>query len=109
MRLDGLTLRGQKLFASGADVIDRAIVTARTDEGLRLVLLGADRLRGRLHPEEWSMSGMIATASGRCDLDGLAVSPDDLLGGPDDYLREPHFQGAASGATPPCRWARCAP
>ncbi len=93
VRLDGLTLSGQKLFASGADVIDHAIVTARTEGGLRLVVLRADRLRGRLHPGEWSMSGMKATASGRCDLDGLAVAPDDLLGAPGDYLREPHFQG----------------
>ena len=93
VRLDGATLRGQKLFASGADVIDRAIVTARAEDGLRLVLLDAERLRGRLHPNEWSMSGMRGTASGRCDLEGLAVEPGDLLGGPGDYLSEPHFQG----------------
>ena len=93
VRIEGGRLRGHKLFASGADVVDRAIVTARTGAGLQLVVLDAERLRGRLHPEEWSASGMRGTASGRCDLDGLAVADGDLLGVPGDYLREPHFQG----------------
>ena len=94
VRLEGGTLRGQKLYASGSGVLDRAIVSARAEEGEpQLVLLDTARLRGRLHPEEWSMTGMRATASGRCDLEGLPVGEGDLLGAPGDYPREPHFQG----------------
>ncbi len=94
VRLDGHRLRGQKLFASGADVLDRAILSARTEDGdVQLILLPTERLRGRLHPEEWRVSGMRATASGRCDLDGVEIGEADLLGRPGDYHREPHFQG----------------
>ncbi|SFP68051.1 acyl-CoA dehydrogenase family protein [Tranquillimonas alkanivorans] len=94
VRLEGDRLSGQKLFASGADVLDVAVVSARdTDDKLQLLVLERDRLRDRLYPEEWSVSGMEATASGRCDLEGLVVHKDDMLGGPGDFLREPHFQG----------------
>ncbi|QEU08550.1 acyl-CoA dehydrogenase family protein [Paracoccus yeei] len=87
-------LHGQKLFASGADVLDRVIVAVKHPDGRpQLVLLRRDQLQGRLFPQEWAVSGMKATASGRCDLEGLAVGDAILLGGPGDYQREPHFQG----------------
>lgn len=92
-RIEGKVLRGQKLFASGADILDRMIVTVRSDAGLHLLLYGRHQLTGRLFPGEWHMSGMRATASGRCDLDGLAVADAIPLGPPDAYLTEPHFQG----------------
>ncbi len=89
-----LVLAGEKLFASGTDTVDFAIVTARDPDGRTLlVVLPTAALAGRLFPEEWSVSGMKATASGRCDLEGLAVARADLLGGPDDYFREPWFEG----------------
>ncbi|MBM9596241.1 acyl-CoA dehydrogenase family protein [Roseitranquillus sediminis] len=92
--LEGERLRGQKLYASGADLLDRAVVTARDPAGeVVLIVLPAERLQGRLHPGEWSMTGMQATASGRCDLEGVEVNACDRLGAPGDYLREPHFQG----------------
>ncbi len=94
VRLAEGRLSGQKLFASGADILDHAIVTARDTEGeVQLVVLDRARLAGRLFPEEWSVSGMKATASGRVDLDGLEIGAGDLLGAAGDYLREPHFQG----------------
>ncbi|CAM3277975.1 acyl-CoA dehydrogenase family protein [Paracoccus nototheniae] len=92
-RIDGGVLRGQKLFASGADVLDRMIVTVGSPQGLQLLLLSRDQLQGRLYPEEWQMSGMRATGSGRCDLDGVALADTIPLGPPDGYLREPHFHG----------------
>ncbi len=94
VRMEGGRLSGEKLFASGADVLDMAIVTARDpDDETVMVVLDRDALEGRRHPAEWSVSGMKATASGRCDLDGIAVSPEAILGRPGDYLREPHFRG----------------
>lgn len=91
--LDGGTLRGSKLFASGADVLDCAIVSVRDDDRPQLLLFTRAQLAGRLYPEEWHPSGMTSTASGRCDLDGLAASEAVPLGRPGDYLAEPHFQG----------------
>lgn len=94
VRLANGRLEGQKLYASGSDVVERPIVTARDEDGRqRLIVLDADRLDGRLHPGEWSTTGMRATASGRCDLDGVPVAPQDMLGDPDVYLAEPHFRG----------------
>ena len=92
-RIEGSVIRGQKLFASGADVLDHMIVTVRSDAGLHLMMFARDQLDGRLFPGEWDMSGMKATASGRCDLDGLAVAEAVTLGAPDAYLTEPHFHG----------------
>ncbi|WP_170162173.1 acyl-CoA dehydrogenase family protein [Paracoccus siganidrum] len=92
-RIEDGILRGEKLFASGADVLDRIIVTAKEGDGLRLLLFSRAQLHGRLFPGEWQVSGMKATASGRCDLDGLALSDAVVLGPPDAYLVEPHFQG----------------
>ena len=92
-RIEGSVIRGQKLFASGADVLDHMIVTVRSDAGLHLLMFARDQLDGRLFPGEWDMSGMKATASGRCDLDGLAVAEAVTLGAPDAYLTEPHFHG----------------
>ncbi len=92
--LRGDRLTGQKLYASGADVLDHAILTAHDeDDRIVLIVLPVERLAGRLYPDEWSMSGMQATASGRCDLDDLAIGQGERLGQPGDYLREPHFQG----------------
>ena len=58
----------------------------------QLLLLRRDQLQGRLFPEEWAVSGMKATASGRCDLEGLAVGryPAGRAG---HYQRKPHFHG----------------
>lgn len=94
VRLEGRVLRGAKLYASGADVLDRAIISARTADGdVQLVVLQTARLAGRLDPGAWRVSGMKATASGRCDLERVEIGEADLLGGPGDYHREPHFQG----------------
>lgn len=86
-------LHGQKLFCSGADVLDRMIVTVRDNDRPQLLLFDREQLLGRLYPQEWQVSGMKATASGRCDLEGLAVADAVPLGRPGDYMAEPHFYG----------------
>jgi alkylation response protein AidB-like acyl-CoA dehydrogenase len=87
-------LSGQKLFASGADTLDLALVTARDADGAtHLLAVPTATLAGRLFPEEWSVSGMKATASGRCDLEGYVTSRAMILGGPDDFFLEPWFHG----------------
>lgn len=92
-RIQGGVLRGRKLFASGADVLDHVIITVKDGDRLQLLLFHRDLLQGRLFPEDWRVSGMKATASGRCELDGLAVADAIPLGAPDAYLEEPHFHG----------------
>lgn len=89
-----VTLAGEKMFASGMDCAAVAVVTATDqDKNTVLITLPVDGLRGRMFPDEWRVSGMKATASGRCDLEGFEVSARAVIGRAGDYLREPHFHG----------------
>lgn len=86
-------LEGTKRFASGLGLVAFAVLSATDAEGaVRLVVVPADD-PGRADPSEWRVSGMRATVSGGFDASGLVVEADAALGGPDDYHREPHFQG----------------
>jgi alkylation response protein AidB-like acyl-CoA dehydrogenase len=88
-------LDGAKSFASGAGGLMHAIVTARPVDGSRRLVIadGGDPARADL--SQWRVRGMRATASGRYDLSGIAVSPNDLLGAAGDYDREPDFTTGA--------------
>jgi len=89
---DGFVLEGEKRFASGLDLVDQAVVTAKTGGGVLLVLMPARDPR-RSDPRQWTASGMRATRSGIYDLSGLIVPADSVLGEEDAFLREPHFEG----------------
>lgn len=92
----GFTLAGGKTFASGAGHVTRALVTARTEpDGPPLMLVVPLEAGTRADLSAWRAQGMRASATGTVDFTGLAVGPEALLGGPDDYHREPHFSGGA--------------
>lgn len=89
----GIILDGGKRFASGLGLVSLAVISATDGNGAtRLVLAPADDAR-RADESSWKVSGMRATASGNFDTSGLELDFDALLGGPDDYYCEPHFQG----------------
>lgn len=96
-------LHGEKLFASGLGQVRYAVATVR-EKGAgagpaELVLVDvSDPARQEL--EQWTASGMRATASGRFRFDGLEVDAEHRLGAPGDYQREPHFEGGV--------WRYCA-
>ena len=89
------TLTGEKVFASGLGLVERAVVTV-ADPGVpttsRLLLVDVDD-PPRQHPEDWRASGMRATRSGRYRFDGIALPRARVLGGRDVYQREPWFEG----------------
>lgn len=91
----GEVLAGCKSYASGAGGIDRAIVTALDASGARRMILvdGADPARA--DPSAWRVRGMKATLSGLYHLDGAPVNAETLVGGADDYQREPRFTAGA--------------
>ena len=92
----GLRLQGVKTFASGAGYVTRALVTARReprDPPLMLVVPLEPGTRADL--SGWQAHGMRASATGTLDFSGLSVAPDAVLGGPDDYHRQPRFSGGA--------------
>ncbi len=89
---DGTTLAGAKIFASGLGVVTHALVTVSSGPEVRLGLVDVGD-PARADASQWRMQGMRATASGRYDFDGIALRDILWLGGPGDYLQEPHFIG----------------
>lgn len=94
----GFHLVGGKTFASGAGFVACPLVTARTPDGLLLMVL--PRLTGhdldqRADMTAWRAHGMRASASGAFDFSAIAVREDDILGEPGDYHAQPHFSGGA--------------
>ncbi|WP_147405363.1 acyl-CoA dehydrogenase [Pseudooceanicola sediminis] len=85
-------LTGAKVFASGLGTATHAIITVNSGPQVRLALIDASDA-ARSDASAWQMPGMRATTSGRFDCDGLTLSAFDWIGGPGDYLREPHFVG----------------
>jgi len=89
-----LVLTGGKAFCSGAGTATRALVTAATSTGIRMLLI--DIAPGtRVLPSPIKLSGMRAAITGSMDLTGITVPPDAVLGEAGDYLREPIFSAGA--------------
>jgi alkylation response protein AidB-like acyl-CoA dehydrogenase len=88
-------LKGRKILCSGASVIERPLVTARDEEG-RLWMLAPRLRRGeRADLSTWTAQGMRASATGAVNFDDVPVSEEDVVGGRDDYHRQPAFSGGA--------------
>lgn len=94
-RADGFRLQGRKIFASGAGLIDYAIITAQGDSKGRAMVLVPANMPDRADASHWQVRGMRATMSGSYDLAGLDVSHDDIIGHPGDYDTEPRFTAGA--------------
>jgi alkylation response protein AidB-like acyl-CoA dehydrogenase len=91
---DGFVLEGAKAFCSGAGSATRALVTAATPDGIRMLIIDVEA-GARVRPSEIKLSGMRAAVTGSMDLGGIAVPADALLGAAGDYLREPVFSAGA--------------
>ncbi len=90
-----LVLQGEKLFASGASLVTRALITAEMETGPpRMVLVPLDESR-RSAPMPAGLTGMRGAATGRCDFSGLSVAEAALIGTAGAYLRQPDFSAGA--------------
>ncbi|MCK6104065.1 MULTISPECIES: acyl-CoA dehydrogenase family protein [unclassified Brevundimonas] len=95
VRLIGDRLHGAKMFATGAGGLRHAVVTAQPEQGARqLIIVPADEAE-RADLSGWRVRGMRATTSGRYDLTGLEIEPEQRLGRAGDYDREPRFTAGA--------------
>lgn len=93
---DALLLGGVKSFASGAGFVTRALVTARREGTIEPSMLVVPLEIGvRADLSAWRAQGMRASATGTVDFTGITVSPEAILGEPDDYHRQPTFSGGA--------------
>jgi len=90
-------LRGAKTFASGAGQLARPLISGALPDGQgwQLFVLPADRQAPGLDRSFWRPLGMRATASFRADLTGLEIGPEDFIGPPNAYYRQPGFSGGA--------------
>ena len=96
-----IVMDGAKTFCSGAGHVTRVFANGAriqpdgTDAGWQMALVPLDGEASRVTPDSWPAEGMRASASGRVDFAGLALSAQALVGAPGDYFREPHFNGGA--------------
>lgn len=89
-------LHGSKTFASGSGHLDRPLITgALPDGGWQMAVLPEPLDGAAVDASSWRPLGMCATASHRVDLTGIEVGPDELIGAPGDYYRQPWFSGGA--------------
>ncbi len=89
-------MQGGKLFCSGLGRVTRPIIGGRWEGGgWQMCLVPMDEIAARVDHRWWQPLGMEATVSGAIDLTGIELSRDTLLGAPDDYYREPGFNGGA--------------
>ena len=89
-------MQGGKLFCSGLGRVTRPIIGGRWEGGgWQMCLVPMDEIAARVDHSWWQPLGMESTVSGAIDLTGIELSGDTLLGAPDDYYREPGFNGGA--------------
>lgn len=88
----GQVLRGIKAFASGLGDVAIAIVSAKTEAGLQLVMVDTtDTARADI--SSWDMDAMVGSRSGRFDCTGLRADAEDCVGEVDAFFDEPDFHG----------------
>jgi alkylation response protein AidB-like acyl-CoA dehydrogenase len=88
-------LHGRKIYASGAGHLLRPLITADVGERIQVMVVLDGPMAERTDTSKWKPSGMRATATGTVDLTALEVRPDQIIGEPGDYFREPAFSCGA--------------
>lgn len=93
LRLEAGRLKGKKSFASGADGLRYAVVTASVAEGKQMIVVPIEGLH--IERDWWRPLGMKASGSHVVSFNDLSVDAQSMLGRPNDYLREPWFSAGA--------------
>ncbi len=93
-------MKGGKTFASGADFIQRPIVTAQREGGgwqMTMPRMESPEVANHVKVDRtfWNPLGMNASESYGIDFTGACLALDDLLGAPEDFYQEPLFSGGA--------------
>jgi alkylation response protein AidB-like acyl-CoA dehydrogenase len=91
--LEGLRLRGRKNFSSGVDGLSYAMITSSGAQGRLMIVVPVAGLP--VDRSWWRPLGMRASGSHVVDLTDLDIEPDWIIGGYDDYIREPWFSAGA--------------
>jgi alkylation response protein AidB-like acyl-CoA dehydrogenase len=97
LNADGWSLTGEKSFCSGSTRIDRALVTAESDDGYRLFDIPVAENVTAVHAGSWPAVGMADSLSETLDFGGPPVPMSSAVGPPDFYLERPGFWFGATG------------
>ncbi|MCM4157335.1 acyl-CoA dehydrogenase family protein [Gramella sp. AN32] len=92
---EGYTLKGAKIFCSGANHILRPIVTADGEDGKLMLVLNLDEYGLTEDYAYWKPMGMSASVSCRFDFSEITITEDQILGKPSAYFANPEFVGGA--------------
>ena len=98
---DRFRLAGSKTFASGSTNVTRPIVTGRllnargADAGWQMCIVPLDEVAVGVDESWWQPLGMRASVSHKIDFSGVELTPDDLVGAPNDYYLQPWFGAGA--------------
>ncbi len=95
LRLDDDRLVGGKSFASGAGILSHALVSVDAAGGRQLLLVDLHRHPPAIDRDVWRVVGMQRSETHVVRWAGQAIGPDDRVGVPGDYVREPWFSGGA--------------
>lgn len=90
----GWLLTGTKPWCSGAGCCDRALVTARTDDGYRLFAVDLHDAGAAAVDGTWLAAAMQGSDSRSVSFDRV---PADAVGAPQEYLERPGFWHGAVG------------
>ena len=98
-----MALRGTKAFCTGSTLLDHALVSVRTREGVLLIDVDLHDRRVSFDESGWRTPAFSATATAVTTFDDVAVSPASIVGSPGFYLDRIGFAHGACG--PAACWA----
>ena len=98
--LNAFTINGSKTFCSGAELVDRALITGNIDSGNRkgwqMTIVDMSKIeKERIDKESWKPMGMKASGSFTVDFSGYLATEADFISTPGVYLTQPYFSGGA--------------
>jgi alkylation response protein AidB-like acyl-CoA dehydrogenase len=93
----GWRLSGRKQFCSAAETVDRALVTAETEDGTRLFDVDCWDPRVQPVPGTWPAVGMAESRSLEVVFDGVEVDGAAAVGAPGFYTARPGFWPGSIG------------
>lgn len=99
----GWQLNGVKQYCSGSTLVDAALVTAHSSEGLLLFDVSLEAPGLTVCPSTWVNAAFADTATQPVSFTGVTLAASALLGGPGWYLSRPGFWHGALG--PAACWA----
>lgn len=95
-----LRLEGAKTFCSGANWIQRPLLTgeliSKNGKGWQMFILPTEKVKEvKVDSSFWKPLGMRSSASFKMDFSKIIIDQTDLIGAPDAYYRPPFFSAGA--------------